>query len=259
MSAAGPQPEPRPPGLTPQEHENLSAYLDHELDESSAEAITAALSRRPEVRKEAESLRKTWEMLDYLPRPQAPKSFTEQTLTRLNSTKGLLMQQGMKWRRYAIAGWAACLITAAAFGFWFTYSFHREPEIVEIQSPVSDVLPVMETTHHTDTPSTTDPKVPKKDRADFKVIQRTQREISQQRNERLTREIGKVLFELRKKMSDEEKERLLELSRKGGLPYLAKVIELANQYKIPLIDTNDSTVPAKGNKKVNAKGKELGE
>ena len=107
---------PNKPKLTPQEQENLTAYLDHELDDAGSEAVTAALSRRPEVRKEAETLRKTWEMLDYLPRPQAPKSFTEQTLTRLSSTKGILLQQGMKWRRYAIAGWAACLLTAGAFG-----------------------------------------------------------------------------------------------------------------------------------------------
>ncbi|HMO35021.1 MAG TPA: hypothetical protein PKA06_03165 [Gemmatales bacterium] len=90
--------------LRPEEVENLSAYLDQELNEEDAEKVSAALSSRPEVRQEAESLRKTWELLDYLPRPRAPQTFTEQTLTRLNSTKGLLLLQGQKWRRYAIAG-----------------------------------------------------------------------------------------------------------------------------------------------------------
>lgn len=259
MSTAGSKPDPRKPGLTPQEHENLSAYLDQELDEVDTEAVTAALSRRPEVRREAESLRKTWELLDYLPKPHAAKSFTEQTLTRLNSTKGILLQQGMKWRRYAIAGWAACVVTAAAFGFWLTYSLGREPEIVEVQSPVTDVLPVMDATppetHHVDEQKT----VPKKDRLEVKAMQRTQKEISQQRNERLTREIGKVLLQLRKEMSEEEKDRLLELSRKGGLPYLDKVLELAHKYKIPLVDHNDSSGPAKTNKKTVGKGKEAGE
>ena len=134
---------PNKPKLTPQEQENLTAYLDHELDDAGAEQVTAALSRRPEVRKEAETLRKTWEMLDYLPRPVAPKSFTEQTLTRLSATKGILLQQGMKWRRYAIYGWVACLLTAGAFGFWLTYSFHREPEVVEVHAPETDVIPVL--------------------------------------------------------------------------------------------------------------------
>ena len=122
--------QPNKPKLTPQEQENLTAYLDHELDDAGAEQVTAALSRRPEVRKEAETLRKTWEMLDYLPRPLAPKSFTEHTLTRLSATKGILLQQGMKWRRYAIAGWAACLVTAAASGFWHAPSGRRQTKAI---------------------------------------------------------------------------------------------------------------------------------
>lgn len=248
MNPSPKNPEPSGSKLTQQEQENLTAYLDHELNDAETEQITAALSRRPEVRKEADSLRKTWELLDYLPRPQAPQSFTEQTLTRLNSTKGILLQQGMKWRRYAIAGWAACILIAAAFGFWLTNSAFREPEIVEVPSPVTDVLPIMESQPVESAPATASRPF-KKDRADIRLLPRNQREISQQRNERLTRDIWKVLTELRKKMTDEEKDRLLELSRKGGLPYLAKVIELAQQYKIPLVDTQEGTAPVKPNKK----------
>lgn len=255
---------PKKPGspqakLTPEEHENLSAYLDHELDDAGAEAVTAALSRRPEVRQEAESLRKTWEMLDYLPRPQAPKSFTEQTLTRLNSTKGILLQQGAKWRRYAIAGWAACIAVAALFGFWLTYSVNREPEVVEVQAPVSDVLPTMERTAN-DTPiaTTTASTEPRPSKKDNRLIQRTQLEISQQRNERLTREIRKVLVELRKKATSDEKDRLFELSHKGGLPYMAEVINLAQKYNIPLVDTTTDSNPLKNNKKAAAKSSGAG-
>lgn len=261
MSHSSKQPGSPAPRLTPEEHENLSAYLDHELDENGAEAVTAALSRRPEVRQEAESLRKTWEMLDYLPRSQAPRSFTEQTLTRLNSTKGILLQQGAKWRRYAIAGWAACIAVAALFGFWLTYSVNREPEIVEVHAPVSDVLPTMErTTPDVTVPTSTspEPKFPKKD---IKLFQRSQLEVSQQRNERLTREIRKVLVELRKKATFEEKDRLVELSHKGGLPYMAEVINLAQKYNIPLVDSNpDATPPNPGkNKKAAAKNNAAGE
>ena len=226
--------------LRPEEVENLSAYLDQELNEEDAEKVSAALSSRPEVRQEAESLRKTWELLDYLPRPRAPQTFTEQTLTRLNSTKGLLLLQGQKWRRYAIAGWAAALILAAFFGFWLTYSAGKPPEIVEVSAPVQDVLPAMEITHpepiHTAATSTsvTDPKLPRKD---FRIFNRSSSEreaISKQRNERLTREIGKVLNELRRKATEEERNQLVELSRDGGLPYLARVIELAKKYDISL-------------------------
>jgi hypothetical protein len=260
MSHSPNQPGPR---LSPEEHENLSAYLDHELDEAQTEKISADLSRRPEVRQEANSLRKTWELLDYLPRPKAPHSFTEQTLTRLQSTKGILLQQGIKWRRYAIAGWAACVMVAAAFGFWLTYSVTKPAEIVEVAAPVTDVVPSIEASHSDSAPSphptatnTAQSTLPKKD---FRLIQRTQKEISQQRNERLSREIMKVLAELRKKATEKEKDQLLELSKKGGLAYLAAVLKLAEKYNIPLVDhTNDavSTAPAKAPKKGQGKNKE---
>ncbi|HQR07471.1 MAG TPA: hypothetical protein PLN21_11645 [Gemmatales bacterium] len=251
---------PNKPKLTPQEQENLTAYLDHELDDAGAEQVTAALSRRAEVRKEAETLRKTWELLDYLPRPQAPKSFTEQTLTRLSSTKGILLQQGMKWRRYAIAGWAACLLTAGAFGFWLTYSLGREPEVVEVLAPQTDVIPVFDTTH-TETVSTApETKLARKDVKDIKAGQRLLE--AQKRNERLASQAGRLYFKVRKKINNEEEERLMKLSKEGGgLPYLAAIIELAHKYKIPLIDPNEanSGTPAKTNKKAVGKGNPTGE
>ncbi len=262
-----PPPDKPKPSLNPDEQENLSAYLDHELDEAGTEQVTADLSRRPEVRKEADTLRKTWEMLDYLPRPQAPKSFTEQTLTRLQSTKGILVQQGIKWRRYAIAGWAAAVLMAAGFGFWLTYSTGRVTEYVEVQSPVQDVLPAIETPQTEPvvvaTASTTaaEPKIPRKDMRLFPRTPAEREAISKQRNERLTREIGKVLNELRKKATEAERDHLMELSRKGGLPYMAAVIELARKYNISLeapvpVSTDTAGPPMKNNKK--NKSKEAG-
>lgn len=247
---------PNKPKLTPQEQENLTAYLDHELDDAGAEQVTADLSRRAEVRKEAETLRKTWELLDYLPRPQAPKSFTEQTLTRLSSTKGILLQQGMKWRRYAIAGWAACLLTAGAFGFWLTYSLGREPEVVEVHAPETDVIPVLERTAVEAPPTHDTTKVPKKD---IKALQRLQ--DAPRRNERLARESSKLFNKVRKKLNDEETDRLIKLSQEGGLPYMAALIELANKYHVPLVDPNDpGTLPSnKNNKKAAGKANAPGD
>lgn len=246
---------PNKPKLTPQEQENLTAYLDHELDDAGSEQVTAALSRRAEVRKEAETLRKTWELLDYLPRPQAPKSFTEQTLTRLSSTKGILLQQGIKWRRYAIAGWVACILTAGAFGFWLTYSLGREPEVVEVHTPETDVIPVLERVT-VELPPTTESKIPKKD---VKALQRLQ--DAPRRNERLARESSRLWVKVRKKLNDEENDQLIKLSQEGGLPYLAKLIELAHKYHVPLVDPNDNGImpPAKNNKKAAGKGNQSGE
>lgn len=219
---SSPTPEQRP--VSDQEREQLSAYLDQELDPAAAEAVTEALTQRPEVRREAETFRKTWDLLDYLPRPTAPASFTEQTLTRLESTKGLLLRQGIRWRRYAIAGWVACLLVAAAFGFWLTYSSGARPAVIEIESPLTDVIPSVE--------PAAPAKIPRKERIDVKVWQRLQREAIQHRNEKFQRENRLLLAELQKQVTPNEVKQLQAAVQKGGLTYMKLVFELTSKYHI---------------------------
>src|SRR5438067_8003934 len=69
--------------LNEEDRTNLVAYLDGELDEAAARALEAKLSNDPGARAEAESLRRTWELLDYLPRAEASTTFTHRTLERL--------------------------------------------------------------------------------------------------------------------------------------------------------------------------------
>jgi hypothetical protein len=225
MSGSHRAPSTKP--LSEQEREELSAFLDQELDTQATEAVTEALSRRPEVRHEAESLRKTWDLLEYLPRPSAPASFTEHTMTRLESTKGLLLRQGVRWRRYAIAGWAACLIMAAVFGFWLTYTWgHQESEAPE--SPITDVIPAVEPTKTT----------PRKDRNE-KAWQRLQREAIQQRNQKIQRQIQLLLDKLREHVTEDELKKLLAAGRSGDLTYMQLIFELADKYHIefrPIIE-----------------------
>src|SRR5207248_135059 len=64
--------------------EELVAYLDGELGEQETETVEAQISLNPAVRREAEALRKTWDLLDYLPRPQPATDFTNRTLSRLD-------------------------------------------------------------------------------------------------------------------------------------------------------------------------------
>ncbi len=98
------------------------------------------------MRKEADTTAQDLGNARLPPRPQAPKSFTEQTLTRLQSTKGILLQQGIKWRRYAIAGWAAAVLMAA--GWFLAYLFIGPGYgVCRSAAPVQDVLPAMETSH----------------------------------------------------------------------------------------------------------------
>jgi anti-sigma factor RsiW len=70
--------------LTPAERADLVAYLDGELDEAQSRAIATKLTHSLTARREIEALEKTWELLEYLPRAQAPEDFTSRTLTEVH-------------------------------------------------------------------------------------------------------------------------------------------------------------------------------
>ena len=72
----------RPP-LSDDERADLVAYLDGELSGEAAREIEARINLDPTVRAEVESLNRTWELLDYLPKPEPSPNFTERTLSRL--------------------------------------------------------------------------------------------------------------------------------------------------------------------------------
>lgn len=102
--------------LNPEERANLAAYIDGELTENESRAITTKLSLSPIARREVESLKKTWELLEFLPRPKASLVFSERTLT---SVRSLESRAGF-WDQ-AVGAWlaqaeklAVCLVVAAA-------------------------------------------------------------------------------------------------------------------------------------------------
>jgi anti-sigma factor RsiW len=74
--------------LSPDERSNLVAYLDGELTEADTRAFATKLTQSMTARRELESLQKTWEMLDLLPRPQASGDFTERTLAIADRSAG---------------------------------------------------------------------------------------------------------------------------------------------------------------------------
>ena len=102
--------------LSPEERANLAAYIDGELTENEARVIATKLSFSPTARREVESLKKTWELLEYLPRPKASEDFPDRTITSLRS----LEANRVSWEQ-ATSAWlapaaklAACLLVAAA-------------------------------------------------------------------------------------------------------------------------------------------------
>jgi len=106
--------------LNERDRENLVAYLDGELDEETAQALEAKINLDSEARAEVDTLRHTWDMLDYLPRPAASASFTGRTMQRL-SLEGRAIQTGRMplsatpWKRKV--AWAAAILIAAGLGF----------------------------------------------------------------------------------------------------------------------------------------------
>jgi anti-sigma factor RsiW len=73
--------------LTDDDRANLTAYLDGELDEAATQALEAKLNQDPEARAEVEALKRTWSLLDFLPKPQASTDFTHRTIDRLEIEK----------------------------------------------------------------------------------------------------------------------------------------------------------------------------
>jgi hypothetical protein len=83
--------EPQPvaddgPPADPFEAE-LVAYLDGELDPAAARKVELRLAADPSARAKAAALKKTFDLLDYLPRPEPSPTFATRTLDKLPALK----------------------------------------------------------------------------------------------------------------------------------------------------------------------------
>lgn len=102
--------------LTPEERGNLVAFIDGELTEVESRALTTKLTHSPTARREVELLRKTWEILDLLPRPRVNDQFHERTLSYVHSAE---IHAGARWEPFkkAVAlglRLSACVLVAVA-------------------------------------------------------------------------------------------------------------------------------------------------
>src|SRR5436190_11600241 len=105
-----------------EERENLIAYLDGELEGEAARVLEAKLSLDPAARAEADSLKRTYDLLDFLPRPEPSPNFTNKTMSRIaplkTASRSLALPRRVPWRLVlAGAGWAAALVLAAWGGY----------------------------------------------------------------------------------------------------------------------------------------------
>jgi hypothetical protein len=85
MANAKPAPDDEP-AIDPFEAE-LVAFLDGELDPDAARKVEARLARDPAARARAAELKKSFDMLDYLPKPEPSATFTTRTLDKLPTVK----------------------------------------------------------------------------------------------------------------------------------------------------------------------------
>jgi anti-sigma factor RsiW len=107
-----------PSHLSDEERADLVSYLDGELTGEDARALEAKLSLDARARSEADSLRRTWELLDYLPRPQPSPNFTHRTMQRLPPVQAREQQRRHRWRTRGFAlAWAASLLLAGWGGY----------------------------------------------------------------------------------------------------------------------------------------------
>jgi anti-sigma factor RsiW len=108
-------PDPQP--LTDADRDELVAYLDGELDAAGRDRVEARLSRDPLARAEADALERTWQLLDYLPRPEPEPAFTARTLDRLAAVRPVRVGPPRDRRALRAVAWAAGLLAAVGVGY----------------------------------------------------------------------------------------------------------------------------------------------
>jgi hypothetical protein len=116
-----PVPDP-PPDDDLVSDEDLVAYLDGELPPDDERAVEAQLAADADARTRADELKRTYDLLDFLPKPEPSASFTSRTLTALTplvpaSASGSQFVPARPSRRWPEAiAWVIFAVAAVAGG-----------------------------------------------------------------------------------------------------------------------------------------------
>jgi anti-sigma factor RsiW len=88
--------------------EQLSAYLDGELEADAREQVEQLLARDPSARAQLQRLERAWQLLDGLPRAELEPSFTETTVEMISVS--LADELGESKRPASRRRWAVGLV-----------------------------------------------------------------------------------------------------------------------------------------------------
>ena len=112
--------------LTDPDRANLVAYLDGELTEAESRTLATKITLSATGRREIESLQRTWELLDYLARPEPSGDFATRTSTialEQGSRGGHAADAAGRWGM--IAARVAALVGVAAVTLAIGYASTR--------------------------------------------------------------------------------------------------------------------------------------
>src|SRR5262245_36121083 len=112
--------------LSSDQRENLTAYLDGELDEAATQEIGQVLAVSEVARHEVDMLSRTWDMLNVLPTHRASEEFTRKTMTNLRASEqggagaaGEMIYRNAR-RGVVLTMWAGVLVACGYLGFMAT-------------------------------------------------------------------------------------------------------------------------------------------
>src|SRR6516162_5620423 len=107
--------------LTDEEREKLVADLGGELDAQTARAVEMRISRDPRFRAEMEGLRRTWELLEFLPQAEPSPTFSSRTLSSISVLRPSPRPRFLRdptLRRWSVGlAWVAAILIAFILGF----------------------------------------------------------------------------------------------------------------------------------------------
>jgi len=122
--------------LTDAERADLVAYLDGELAGEAKRVVETRINLDPTWRAEAEALKRTWDLLDYLPVPEPSASFTQRTLSKLEPIRRpARKRKRLRVSTWGVAhwlgigvGWVAAVVLAVVVGYYATESSVPPPQ-----------------------------------------------------------------------------------------------------------------------------------